>query len=145
VSDSVAAVIAGLAVGIGFVLTVSYMQAPAVPNFYPDARQSQDNSIASAAYNLKEVQAFREKFPFVGATGYSSESGMVVCYTYPSIPCDHEENDDKIVAYLEVRMDAEGNPIDFKMYCNTSGGTAVMAGQKIDVIGFFEKCQALSK
>jgi hypothetical protein len=142
-----APVIAGLAVGIGFVLIVNYLQTPTVPNFYPDAKQSQDDRLASAAYNLKEVKAFREKFPFVGATGYSSSDsgGMVLCYTYPSIPCDHEENDDKIAAYLEVRMDGDGNPIDFTMYCNTSGGTAVMAGQKIDVEGFFKKCQALPK
>ena len=77
-------VIAGLAVGIGFIFTLGAMQAVPLTSIDAiSARQQHDNWLAQTAYRLDEVRAFREKFPQVGATGYSSSDsgGMTICYT----------------------------------------------------------------
>jgi len=133
-------VIAGLAVGIGFIFTLGAMQAVPLTSIDAiSARQQHDDWLAQTAYRLDEVRAFREKFPQVGATGYSSSDsrGMTICYTAPPIPCEHENND-MITAYLEVTMNENGQPLSFTIYCDSGKDVDVLTGVQIDVKIFLQ-------
>lgn len=134
----------GLAVGITFVVLFSFFFGSGIipiaePVDATMAQQKHEDWLAQTAYNLPEVNDFRARYGEVGATSHSFSDfdAAVICYTYPPIPCD-PENEDKIIASLEVTMDAKGQPIKFTIYCNSNGLKGGGTGEEIDVKEFLE-------
>lgn len=153
-ANTIAPVIAGLAVGIFFIVLFSFFFGyDTVPIAQPIddvmARQKHEDWLVQTSYNLPEVNAFRQKYPHVGVTGHSSSDfgGIIVCYAVPnSIPCNHEGNNDELIsAYLEIRMDDNGRPINFTIYCNSGNGAAGGTAARMDVKAFLEETEHCPK